>query len=181
MTALWVILQGVARGVLISTFLTSAVGKLASQSAKAELADTMRTQFGIDRRLAPLGVGALLVAEVVSSVLLALPIPPQPGSLVAIATLGLLTIGVATLVVRRQRVTCRCFGTAGGTLGIPHLVRNALLLACAAASLLLPAHETSAAVTYFAMGLGAVLALPIIQMDVLLELFRPSTDLLEKT
>lgn len=95
------------------------------------------------------------------------------------ALLGVFTVGIALALRRGATARCACFGAAEQVLGPRHLVRNAVLLLVTGAAVVLavvdrPAGEPVAALVGTAG--GAVVALVVIRLDDLVELFVPLTS-----
>jgi hypothetical protein len=112
-------------------------------------------------------------AEAVTVPLVALPWTSVVGLTVAAAVLAAFTAG--TLMVARSQagaVPCQCFGPSSVPLGKPHVARNALLCAAAAAGATgvgpVAARLPSVALS---LGIGVAAALPAIFLDDLIALF----------
>jgi hypothetical protein len=111
-------------------------------------------------------VAALVVAaEAATVVLVAVPPVAAAGLALAAALLACFCVGIAVALRRGRRVTCRCFGAAGGPLGRTHLVRNGLLLAAAASALPRATVPAPLAGSLPAVLVGAFLALLVIHWD----------------
>jgi hypothetical protein len=90
--------------------------------------------------------------------------------------LAVLTTGIVLALRRGADAKCACFGAAEQPLGGRHLVRNGVLLAVVLVGLLmLTVAEDGSAVAGSVVGLGAgaIVALVLIRLDDLVELFTP--------
>jgi hypothetical protein len=115
----------------------------------------------------------------------ALSVARVPGSVAvscvalasAIALTTVLVAGVGAVLRAGTRATCACFGAVSArTLNGTHLARNAGLLAALAAGLVSNAfrNEHSGSATWtIAIAVGAIMALLLIRLDDLTELFAP--------
>ena len=165
------------RILLLVVFAVSAWSKARDRAALLELADSLVTM-----RLAPAAwrrpaAVALLVAEALTALLLALPW--TGGSVAfgaALALLLALTGGVAVALHRRVPVGCRCFGGSSTPLAPRHLARNLALVAVAVAGLVSATvggtgHPGGLVVAGAA---GALLAVLVIVADDIAALFDTS-------
>jgi hypothetical protein len=118
------------RALLCAVFAAAAAGKLRSAVTRVELADAIDTLLVTGERAAALIANAVVVAEVAVVALLLVPATTAFGfGLGALVLLGF--TAVLALGLRRGRnVRCQCFGLDGGEVGLQHLVRNGLLIAC---------------------------------------------------
>jgi uncharacterized membrane protein YphA (DoxX/SURF4 family) len=164
----------VACRVLIgAVFLAAAAGKLRSRSAFAGYVESLRALRMLPTTtLWPVAV-ALAAAEAAVPVLLARGATARPGSVVAVALLGVLTTGVAWALVRRTGAACRCFGGAAVPLRRRHLLRNGLLLGVAVVAVMSPAGRPAAQPggVAVAVAAGLVLAALAVRFDDLADLF----------
>jgi Methylamine utilisation protein MauE len=109
--------------------------------------------------------------------------PAPAGRAVGLAALTLaavllviLTAGIALELRGGTQATCACFGASQRPLGRRHLVRNGLLIAGALAGAVAHASAAgSAGIAGAAVGLaaGAVVALVLIRLEDLIDLFSP--------
>lgn len=134
--------------------------------------------FGwIPRSARPAVAVAVVVAEAASAALLGFPATATAGYLLALTTVGAFTAAVLIARARGRQVRCRCFGADGGPMGTAHLIRNAALLAVAAAGL--AAHVMSAqsrseaGPLAVAVVLGVLAAIGLTYSDELRYLFGP--------
>lgn len=169
---------------LCLVFAVSVAGKLRDRRT---FADSLRTL--LPRRWAdPVAVSITLTEAVLVLGLgwaLAGQFGSPPGGSAAdwlppaltVAFLAVLTLGVALAIRRGTGTRCACFGTSTRLLGVRHLIRNGFLLATALVALALAVGSAGSPVGP-AAGLvsaagGAVVALLIIRLDDLVELFLP--------
>ncbi|MEU0396133.1 MauE/DoxX family redox-associated membrane protein [Streptomyces sp. NPDC006208] len=164
-----------ARLLLVLVFAAAAAGKSWRRGSFDAFGSSLTALRLFPRRLsAPVAV-ATVVAEAVTAVLLAVPATAGAGLALALVLLGAFVAGI--LAARRggRQVPCRCFGATSMPLGIPHVIRNALLAAVAVVGLAAMA-STSAPGSVHPGGLAiagvtaAVGALMVVRMDDLLAL-----------
>lgn len=118
------------------------------------------------------GVG-LAAAEGILVALLILPTTTTIGfAYAAILTVALMA-GVLTVINRGLVASCRCFGGSAAPLSARHVVRNGMLCGVAIAGLLAPSESIPLAGRVTAGLTGAVLGLPLILMDDVIELWAP--------
>jgi len=108
----------------------SAVHKFAARERSRAAAHDFA---GVPRRVAPMAVGIIALAELAAAVLLWIPAWRAAGAMLAALIWG----GYLSLILRaiaqgRRDVDCGCsFGASSRRLGAYHLARNALLLGVA--------------------------------------------------
>lgn len=66
-------------------------------------------------------------------------LPPRVGSVIVVAVLGILTVGLALARRRSSSAVCACFSNVAKPLTAWHIVRNSSLLVLAGIAALLPA------------------------------------------
>lgn len=165
------------RVLLSVVFGWSVFGKVRSRAAAAGFTDSLTPLLGLLPVPVPKKVvaGCLLVAEA-AVVVLPLPVPVL-GLALACALLAALTGGVAVVVGRGLSVACRCFGASAERLGVPHLVRNTVLLSTACgglgARLSAGGGPVEAAGVLVATATAAVAAVLLVRLDDLIDLFAP--------
>jgi hypothetical protein len=119
---------------------------------------------------------AVVGAELIVAVLLAVPVTAAAGLAAGLALLAAFTVAVTAALRRGGSAPCHCFGTRAGRLGARHVVRNAILLLVAATGLLSelanPGAPTEPLGLVLAGATAAVLALLVLSFDPLVELFR---------
>jgi hypothetical protein len=109
-------------------------GKVRGRLAFAEFGRLLE-QVGVPAgRTTQVGLG-LVLTELAVAALTPWRATALAGSAVAVGLFAVLTTGVGLAVRRGVAAPCRCFGRAGGTLGRPHVVRNATLTTAAIAAL----------------------------------------------
>jgi uncharacterized membrane protein YphA (DoxX/SURF4 family) len=124
-----------ARVVVGLVFAVAALGKLGSRQ---RILETSAALAGLGRPPVlnwPALAVALAGMEAATAILVALPATQRLGLLLGAALLVVFCSAIAVSLRRRQTVTCRCFGGAGGVLGLRHLVRNATLACFAGGAL----------------------------------------------
>ncbi|MGW3461715.1 MauE/DoxX family redox-associated membrane protein [Streptomyces olivaceoviridis] len=164
-------------------FLTSSLSKVAGRGRLARFAVSLRVLGVVPRRHVRPVASAVVAAECVVCILLALPAAGLALVGFALATCLLVAFTLAILGALRRGVhaPCRCFGPSTRPLGQGHVWRNACLTLAAvtgvAALALSPAAAASARPAGAAVALltglcaGGLVAL----LDTLRELFRPTS------
>jgi hypothetical protein len=164
-----------ARLLLVLVFAAAAAGKSWRRGSFDAFVSSLAALRLFPRRLsAPVAV-TTVVAEAVTAVLLAVPATAGTGLALAMGLLAAFVAGILAARWGGRQVACRCFGATGMPLGIPHVIRNALLAAVAAVGLL-ALDASSAPGSVHPGGLviagvtAAVGALLVVRMDDLLAL-----------
>jgi hypothetical protein len=170
-------------------FLVSAASKSGSARRQRAFAASLRPLKVLPERLLAPAALAVTVAEIavvagLSWVLLDLVVG-VPGSrsiaaaalATAIVLVAVLTGGIVLALRRGTRASCACFGAAERPLSRRHLVRNGLLILIAAGGAVVVDHVPPDAAeppaVLLAGSVGAVVALVLIRLDDLVELFAP--------
>ncbi|WP_069767012.1 MauE/DoxX family redox-associated membrane protein [Streptomyces sp. LUP30] len=123
------------RAFITLVFVLSVAGKVKGRHAFRGFTDSVGA---LAPRL-PAGPAAVSVitAEALTVVLLALPMTPLAGFVLATGLLSAFSVAIGASVRRGEQVACRCFGAAStAPVGPAHLIRNAFLLAGSLAGLL---------------------------------------------
>ncbi|MFJ7423089.1 MauE/DoxX family redox-associated membrane protein [Streptomyces uncialis] len=171
-----------ARLLLILVFVVTAAGKSWRRESFDAFVSSLTALRLFPRRLSTPVAVATIAAEAVTAVLLAVPATASAGLALSIVLLAVFAAGI--LAARRggRQVPCRCFGGTGAPLGVPHVIRNALLATVAATGLAATALASSPATPHpGGAATGAVTAavgtLLVVRMDDLLALAsaRPTT------
>lgn len=165
---------------IMLVFSVSAIGKVRRRAAFDEFARTTRTMLSAAvpkwsvrraglRRIA----GAVVAAELAIPVLVGVPPSTRWGHGLCIVLLAVFSIGMIAVIRRGVTTSCSCFGTASGPLGVPHLVRNALLAGAAATGLVVGPVEFAQAGAGLAVAAAAaaVLTLLVTRLDDVIALF----------
>jgi hypothetical protein len=111
---------------------------------------------------------------------LALLVPPATvrwGCALAAAVLAAFTVAVWSALRRGERAPCRCLGATTAPLSRRHLARNGLLGAAALTGALVPAGGATPAGSVLAVAVGLVVAVLVVRLDDLVELFLPHPSL----
>jgi hypothetical protein len=165
-----------SRLLLLTVFSLALAGKTSSRSAWNEFVESIRAMAVIDRARAPMAAAATAAAEAGVIVLALIPLR-RAGSaafLLAAGLLGCLTVAVTMVVRRGAAVPCRCFGASQTPLGVPHVVRNLILVATALLGLagsLVNGHFDVALCAVVAV-FGTLLGLVMARWDDLVSLLR---------
>ena len=167
-------------------FLVSATGKLRDPDG---LRDSLEPLSILTRRwIRPVAI-ALTTAEIVAAAAvcwgvvaavagrsLAQPVGVA-GLVLSALLLVVLTAGIAIEVRRGTTAGCACFGVVSHRLGTRHLVRNALLVVCVVAGLaaypMVRTQTVRPGEALVALAGGLVVALILIRLDDLVDLFAP--------
>jgi hypothetical protein len=167
-------------------FATSAYAKIRSGSARRAFAASLRPMRLVPERFTrPLAIAVTAAEVAIAAALtcaLAADMIGAPGAYALLlaglaAAAGLLLVlcaGVAIAVARGTAATCACFGATARPLGPRHLVRNAILTAITGTGLVATEPgRPDPAVGLVAVLAGAAIALTLIHLDDLIELFAP--------
>ena len=158
-------------------------------AAWRDFAESLRRLGLLPGRLVGVTAVAVVAAEVtvllglsaaVAGVLDLVPAGPVVrfgGLVVAAALLGVLTVGIALALRRGTSAPCACFGASTRPLGGRHLVRNTLLLLVTAGALGTPAGPVAPAGVLLGVAAGALVAVLLVRLDDLVELFAPARPL----
>ncbi|MEU5878707.1 MauE/DoxX family redox-associated membrane protein [Spirillospora sp. NPDC047279] len=102
-------------------------------------------------------------------------VPGSLGLVSAAASLIVFSAGIGAGLRRGGGATCQCFGPSTTVLGVPHIVRNVLLAALAAAGVPVTGGNGHAAGLLIAACAGVAAALLVIASDDIVRLFRADT------
>lgn len=126
-----------ARWALALVFAAAVIGKLVWPRGLAELGTTLRVGLHVPARLARPAAVALVAAEGVVALLLAVPATTTAGLLAAGLLSAAMTAGTVVLARRTEAVPCNCFGAGSAKVTWTTVLRNAGLTAIAASALAL--------------------------------------------
>jgi hypothetical protein len=177
-------------------FGASSGAKLSSRRNYLAFRQGLRETALIPQRMLPAVSAGLAVIEAAvasaQAAAAALSVAGVPGSVAVaaaalacgIALTAVLMAGVSAVLRAGTRATCACFGAVSArTLNGTHLARNAGLLAALAAGLASNAfrnEQPGPATWTVAIAVGAIIALLLIRLDDLIELFAPPQKLTQK-
>ncbi|MEU4158347.1 MauE/DoxX family redox-associated membrane protein [Actinoplanes sp. NPDC026670] len=165
-------LSTACRVLLGAVFLAAAFGKLRSRPAIRDFTGSLHQLSLMPARMVASVAVALGLTEAAVPVLLIADGTATAGFTVALGLLGVLTAGVAVVLVRGKPAPCRCFGHRESPLSRRHLLRNGLLAGAAVIGLAGPAGKgTDPAGVLVAAVAGLTVAALIICLDDLIELF----------
>lgn len=109
-------------------------------------------------------------------VLLCVPRTGPAGLALAAALLVAFIVGITRALRRGTTAPCRCFGASATPLGVPHVVRNGVLVGVAAAGAFagsaLPTDLPGITITAVS---AAVTTLAVVRLDDVVALFQPVT------
>lgn len=165
-------------------FGVSAISKLRGRGAFDEFVTTTRQLL---RGLSPgriviestsrLVAVAVVAAEATIPLLLIVPATRRIGLGMAMLCLTAFGAAVAATVRRGVQGSCRCFGRSSIPLGYRHVVRNGMLFAVAATGLGVgPGSLADPAGLALAAGAALIVALLLMRLDDVIELFVPSVS-----
>ncbi len=169
---------------MISVLVSAALGlvfgiaiwsKLRSREALAAFVNGLDI-FGLAsaarRRL--VGIAAV-AAEVVAVLLLFLPVPRLFRFGPAAVLIAGFTVAVAVASKDRPSFTCHCFGSAGSTAAIPHVIINGLLISLALAGALAPDPSRTSGDLVLGAGLGLITGTLAVTGVPIAEALRPGS------
>lgn len=165
-------LAAACQGLLIAVLAVSAASKVRRRADFRDFVASLRRTSLVKPSAARVVALVVVSTEGSAALLLLLPGTRRFGFVVAGLLLAVLTAGVAAIVRRGKRVTCRCFGASNAPLQIRHVVRNATLTGAAVVGVIAGASTFNSAAVVVVL-IGAVCAAPVILLDDLTELFRP--------
>lgn len=167
------------QAVVAATFAASAAGKLAGPSAFADFRGWLRASVGVPRHAAAAAATTVVVAETATAVAVAVPPLAPAGFAVAALLLAAFTGAVVSMIRRRVRTPCRCFGAGRHPPGAWQVARNLILLVAAAGggvSALAGAGSPppAAPALVLAAVVGVTVALLLINLEEVAGLARPA-------
>ncbi|GAA2431219.1 hypothetical protein GCM10010191_51180 [Actinomadura vinacea] len=165
------------QAVVAVTFARSCAAKAAGRDAFADFRRWLSGALRVPAALAaPVAAGAVIAEAAAAAALLVPPLVPI-GFLAAVLLLAVFTVAVVSMIRRRVRVPCRCFGAGRRPPGVPHAVRNLVLLTAASIGAVTalagdgpPPADAAAALAALA---GAAAALLLIDLEEIIDLVRP--------
>jgi hypothetical protein len=168
---------GMAGRVLLGgVFLASAGGKLRGRAAFTAYLDSVAALRLVPPALARAAGVTVLAAEGAVVVLLAVGPWVRAGLWLALGLLAVLTFAVARTLRRGISAPCLCFGGTPVPFRRRHVVRNALLLAVAAAALPQPDALPAGAAALVAAAAGIAGAAVVVTLDDLVALFAADDE-----
>ncbi|MEU5724188.1 MauE/DoxX family redox-associated membrane protein [Micromonospora sp. NPDC047738] len=166
------------RSLLAAVFAVAVAGKLRNRQAFVEFVRSIQRMAVVAPSLTRLAAIISVGAEIVVALLLVIP-APGPGTAGFLLAAGLL-VGFTVVIVGSMRhgntAPCRCFGRSEIPLGRRHVLRNALLVAVAAAGLLasLPGGAVDAGPAVVAAVTGGALGALVTALDDIVYLLAPA-------
>ncbi|MGH8965640.1 MAG: MauE/DoxX family redox-associated membrane protein, partial [Actinomycetes bacterium] len=152
-------------------FAISATGKGRTTAVRAAFRRSVSDMAVLPVRVAGAVAAAVPMVEAATAVLIAIPSTALLGCVLALTMLVIFCTGIVITLRRGTRAGCRCFGTTERTYGPPHLVRNGLLAAAALAGAVTSGHPTDLPGALIAIVAGVLVALVLVTLDELLDLF----------
>lgn len=165
------------QAVVAVTFARSSAAKVVRRGAFTDFRRWLTGAVRVPAALAVPVAGAAVAAEAAAAAALLVP-PLVPAAFAAAALLLVVfTAAVVSMIRRRVRVPCRCFGAGGRPPGVPHLARNAALFAVAGGGAVAAAAGGGpppvSAGAVLAACAGAAAALLLIELEEIVDLVRP--------
>ncbi|MEO3802186.1 MauE/DoxX family redox-associated membrane protein [Nonomuraea sp. B1E8] len=167
-----------SRLLLVTVFAFALAGKVRGRAAWAGFVESISEMAVIGKAVVPMAAVAVTAAE--AAVIVLVLVPPRwaatAGFVLAAVLLSCFTLAVGAVARRPAPVPCRCFGPSETPLGVPHVVRNLILVTASLLGLVGSLANGSAdLVLGSAAGvLGAVLGLLMARWDDLAALLGPS-------
>ncbi|GAA1684739.1 hypothetical protein GCM10009765_37600 [Fodinicola feengrottensis] len=158
-------------------FVASAATKLVGTSAFGDFVASVRQMRVLPRAWSRPVALAVVIAEVLTVVLVAIPLAASAmaGFGLGAALLAAFAVGIVISVRKGERTPCRCFGKSTTPLGPLHVVRNVFLICVAllgaAGALSTGSLDLGAAAVAAVAGL--VVGGLVIVLDDIVDLFRP--------
>lgn len=173
----------VCQAVIAVTFAVAAFTKGRSRASFVAFAASVRDLTARPRRVSHSLAVSVIVAEATVALLVVVPGLHTAGFVLALILLAAFTAALVRALLRGERPSCRCFGSASAQIGLRTVVRNLLLGAAAVtgavAGTLADASSAGAVDTrgtVLAIVAGAVAAGLIVAIDDIVELFSPATS-----
>lgn len=164
------------RLLLATLFVLALAGKVSGRGAWDGFVESIREMAVIGRAAVPAAAVAVTVAETAVIVLVLVPLrwAGTAGFALAAGLLGCFALAIRAVTRRGAAVPCHCFGPSRTPIGVPHLVRNAILVAAALLGLVgsLVNGSFDLALSAVAGVFGAVLGLLMARWDDLVALVR---------
>jgi hypothetical protein len=171
------------RVLLVAVFLVAALSKLRSRSALEGFLSSIRALDLLPPNAAGPAAAVVIAGELAVPALLAVPATVLAGFAVAIIISAAFMVVILGAIRSGRQVPCGCFGISTQTLGMPHVVRDAVLLAAAVAggfgSARLGTSELDSAGMAVSLAAAGICAVLLIGFDDLVELFgagRPAVQ-----
>ncbi|TDD11934.1 methylamine utilization protein MauE [Nonomuraea deserti] len=167
-----------SRLLLVTVFAFALAGKVRGRRAWAGFVESLSEMAVIGRAVVPAAAVAVIAAEAAVIVLVLLPPggAATAGFALAAVLLSCFTLAVGAVARRAAPVPCRCFGASETPVGVPHVVRNLILVTASLLGLVgsLTNGSVDPVLGSVAGILGAVLGLLMARWDDLAALLRPS-------
>lgn len=165
------------RTVLAAVFAVAFVSKVRSRAAFDGFARTLDGLGLLRGRRRTAAAIAVPVVEAGLVALLGIPGTALAGFAAALTVLAVFTGAVGRELAAGRTVRCRCFGSGAERIGRTQIVRNLVLLGCAAAGVVLATTDRGSASTWalvLAVGGALLAAVFIVRWDDLATLARAS-------
>jgi hypothetical protein len=173
---------------IAAIFVVSALSKVRSRASVVEflgstasVLQAFRRRRGTGRSITRFFGFAVIAAEAATLVLVVIPATRVVGFGVACVLLLGFSVGIVVTLRSGASVPCRCFGASSGPVAGRHLVRNCVLMVVAVGGLVAqvvgPEGSVTPAGLAVAVSAAIVVALFVIRLDDLIDLFWPSAAL----
>jgi hypothetical protein len=143
------------RALLLGVFATSCASKLRGRDSFGAFADSLAAMRVPRRPWSRPAAAAIVAAEAIAALLLAVPGLQVAGFILGLALLAAFTCVIVLAIRVGLNVGCRCFGASAAPFGPLHVVRNVLL----AGTCMVGVLTTTASVSAHVDPAGAVVAL----------------------
>ncbi|WP_165521962.1 MauE/DoxX family redox-associated membrane protein [Micromonospora zingiberis] len=126
-------LDVVCRALLASVFIVAVANKVSGRAAWLGFVQSLRELRQVPEAAVRSAAVAVVTVEILVVALLVVPVRAvgAVGFALAVGLLGAFTVVIGRALARGSRAPCRCFGVSSTPLGVPHVVRN-LMLICVA-------------------------------------------------
>jgi hypothetical protein len=170
------------QALLAGVFVIALAGKVRGRAALDEFVASIVALGMFPRARSVVAAHAMLGAESVVILSLALPYTVLVGFAVATALLIVLTAGISVAMRRGRRAPCRCFGASVTPLGRAHVARNLVLVAVGCVGLVAgavagdagsAAHPAGVALALTGAAVGVLI---VVRLDDLMGLFTTSVS-----
>jgi hypothetical protein len=113
------------------TFAASAAAKVAGGTAYRDFRHWLSASAGVPASLAAVLAAVTVVVEAATAAAMLVAPAVLAGFVMATLLLAVFTAALLSMIRRRVRAPCRCFGAGRHPPGAPHVVRNVLLFVVA--------------------------------------------------
>lgn len=162
-------IEGINLGIrlfIAGVLVIAAVGKLRNIRS---FVLTVRSFRIVSRRWERLLAWTVVLAEIVTALLLAIPAWSAVGLCLAVLLMGAFTVAMLTVLARGERVACGCFGSSTVLIGKMHIVRNSLIILVAIVGIVTSVTSDDTPVGAWEFGIASAFAIFGVILLVLLD------------